>query len=202
MGTPLRWNMILPNGEPLRWDTPGARWGGTVEEVMAAIEQKKKSMNQNLVSAELAAQAVTDINTALATIRTKLPFLINLTPEQRRNLKHAASSGQGVIQDSLTFVAQNPSAMPGDFDAAEFAKDGALLSAFGPVAASVAQLAEDVDDTFIALQADLYSEFLDVYAFAKANNRKGTYDTFVNSVKGRFAKTNAKTAQPAAASSK
>lgn len=44
MGTPLRFNMILPNGEPLRWGTPGARWGGTMEEVMAAINQKNRPM--------------------------------------------------------------------------------------------------------------------------------------------------------------
>ncbi len=33
---PLRSDMILPNGHPLRWDTPGARWDGTVAEVNRA----------------------------------------------------------------------------------------------------------------------------------------------------------------------
>ena len=143
---------------------------------------------KNLVSADLTTQAVTAINAAVETIRTNLPFLINLTPSQRQTLAHASEAGQGVIQDSLTFVAQHPEAMPGTFDSAEFAKDGALLSVYAPVAAAIATLAEDVDDTMIALQSDLYGEFLDVYAFAQANNRNGAYDTFIQAVKGRFAR--------------
>jgi hypothetical protein len=39
MATPLRFDMTLPNGQPLCWDTPGATWDGTVEQVMAAIGQ-------------------------------------------------------------------------------------------------------------------------------------------------------------------
>ena len=90
MATPLRFDMILPNGEPLRWDTPGARWGGTVEEVMAAIAEKNKAMsNQNKVSAQLVAQTVTEILAAFATIKTKLPFLISLTDDERAHLPHS-----------------------------------------------------------------------------------------------------------------
>jgi hypothetical protein len=204
MATPLRYDLTLPDGQPLRFDTPGARWDGTVEYVMAASESQnnKTTMNQNLVSAALTAQTVTNINTAIATIRTNLPFLLNLTPEQRRTLQHAASSGQGVLQDTLTFVAQHPEALPATFSTAEFAKDGALLSPFAPVVAAMDQLNTDVNDTFVALQADLYSQFLDVYAFAKANNRNGAYDSYLDSVKGRFAKgprSNIKNAKPAPA---
>jgi hypothetical protein len=145
-------------------------------------------MSKNNISATLAETAVTNINTAIATIRTNLPFLLNLTAAQRRDLQHAGSSGQGVIQSALDFVAQHPEALPATFDTAEFAKDGALLTPFAPIVTSIASLNEDVSDTMIALQADLYSEFLDVYAFAKANNRSGAYDTFINAVKGRFAR--------------
>jgi hypothetical protein len=35
----------------------------------------------------------------------------------------------------------------------------------------------------------LFLQFLDVYAYAKANNRDGRYNTFINTVKERFAKT-------------
>jgi hypothetical protein len=153
-------------------------------------------MIQNNISATLAANAVTDITAAIATIRTNLPFLINLTPDQRKSLAHAATSGQGAIQDALTFAAQHPEALPGTFNTVEFAKDGALLTPFAPIVAAIAALNEDVSDTSIALQADLYSEFLDVYAFAKANNRGGAYNSFVDAVKVRFAKSPRKPATP------
>jgi hypothetical protein len=155
-------------------------------------------MSKNNISATLTAAAVTNITTAIATIRTNLPFLVNLTPDQRHTLAHAGTTGQGVIQDSLNFAAQHPEALPATFNTAEFAKDGALNSAYAPVVAAIAQLNQDVTDTMISLQGDLYSEFLDVYAFAQANNRNGAYNAFIQSVKTRFARSS-KTAPATAA---
>jgi len=175
------------------WDS-GARW----DEPEPSSPATPTTMSQNKISATLAAAAVTNITTAIATIRTNLPFLINLTLDQRK-LAHAASSGQGVIQAALTFAAQHPEALPSTFDTAEFAKDGALLASFGPIVAAITALNEDVSDTHIALQSDLYAEFLDVYAFARANNRSGAYNTFIEAVKGRFAKTPSRRQTPAAA---
>jgi hypothetical protein len=63
-----------------------------------------------------------------------------------------------------------------------------LFDAFTPVVAAIAQLAEDVSDTDLALRNDLMLEFLDLYAFAKANNRDGRYDAFIASVASRFAR--------------
>jgi hypothetical protein len=201
MATPLRYDMILPNGQPLRWDTPGARWGGTVEEVMAAIGQQNNNttMSKNLISAALAAQAVTNITTAVATIRTNLPFLLNLTPAQRKSLSSITEASQGIVIATINFVAQHPEALPATFDVAEFNKDAALLAPLQQVASLIASLNTDTDDTLRALHGDLYSEFLDVYALAKAGNRSGAYDDYLNSVKSRFAKTPSAAAKAAKA---
>ncbi len=145
-------------------------------------------MSQNKVSSTLAATAAANITTAIATIRTNLPFLINLTKDERQSLPRAGDNSQAFLQASLTFVAQHPEALPANFNTAEFAKDGALLTPFSPVVAAIAQLNEDVQDTDLALNSDLFAQSLDVYAFAKANNRGGAYDAYVDSVKGRFAK--------------
>jgi hypothetical protein len=188
-GTPLRFDMILPNVQPLRWDTPGARWDGTVEEVMAAINQQNTNTtmsSQNLVSAALAAQAVTNITTAVATIRTNLPFLLNLNDAQRKSLRNITEASQGIAQATINFVAQHPEALPGTFNVAEFNKDAALLAPFQQVASLIASLNTDTDDTLRALHSDLYSETLDVYAYAKAANRAGAYDDYINTVKTRF----------------
>jgi hypothetical protein len=142
-------------------------------------------MSKNNISAALTTAAINNINTAITTIRTNLPFLTNLTPAQRHTLAHAGTSGQGAIQDSLNFAAQHPEALPANFDTAEFAKDGELNTDYAPIVADINLLNQDVTDTMIVLQGDLYSEFLDVYAFAQANNRS---DTFIQSVKSRFAR--------------
>lgn len=190
MATPLRFDMILPNGEPLRWDTPGARWDGTVEEVMAAINAKnntKTMSSQNLVSSQLTAQDVTDITTAVTTIRSKLPFLLNLNDAQRKSLQNVTEASQGIVQATINFVSQHPEALPGTFNVAEFNKDAALLAPFQQVASLIAGLNTDTDDTLRALHSDLYGETLDVYAFAKVSNRAGAYDDYLNTVKTRFA---------------
>ena len=142
----------------------------------------------NRVSAVLAAQAVTNTQTAIATIRTNLPFLIQLNAEDRKKMAHGGSKSQGVIQLGLDFAAQNPTALPADFSTVEFAKDGALHDAFESLAATIAQLNDDLQGTLIVLNGELFLQFLDVYAYAKANNRDGRYNSFINAVKERFAR--------------
>jgi hypothetical protein len=203
MATPLRWNMTLPNGEPLRFDTPGARWDGTVEEVMAASNPQNNTMSsQNLVSAALTEQAVTNITGAIATIRTNIPFLINLNDAQRKSLRNVTEASQGIVQATINFVAQHPEALPGTFNITEFNKDAALLDPFQQVASLIANLNTDTDDTLRALHSDLYSETLDVYADAKASNRAGAYDDYINTIKTRFSTGPRSKATPAAATPK
>ena len=181
--------MILPNGEPLRWDTPGARWGGTVEEVMAAIAEKNKAMsNQNKVSAQLVGQTVTEILAAFATIKTKLPFLISLTDDERAHLPHIGDKSAEILNQTLNFVTQFPEALPANFNITEFQKDGALFHPLETVAMASAQNDQLIQDTRLALRSDLLLAILDVYAFAKANNRTGAYDPYVNYMKAHFAK--------------
>ena len=143
-------------------------------------------MSQNKVSAVLAAPAVTNISTAITTIRTNTPFLLNLSASDRQHMPSVTEASQGIILAALNFVQQHPEAMPASFNAAEFQKDGALLPQLQQVASEIAQLNQDFDDTLKALQGDLYSEFLDVYAYAQAANRSGAYDEFINTAKSRF----------------
>ena len=102
--------MKLPNGQPLCWNTPGARMNGTVEEVMAAMDQQnnKNMSSQNLVSAALTTQAVTNITEAVATIRTNLPFLLNLNDAQRKKLRNITEASQGIAQATINFAPSIP----------------------------------------------------------------------------------------------
>jgi hypothetical protein len=123
----------------------------------------------------------------IATIRTDLPFLLNLNAEQRKKLQNITEASQGITQATINFVTQHPEALPSTFNVAEFNKDAALLTPFQQVASLIANLNTDTDDTLRALHSDLYGETLDVYAYAKAANRAGAYDDYINIVKTRFA---------------
>ena len=58
MADPLRFDMILPDGQPLRWDMgPEYRWDGNVPENL----QPKTPMQQNDISITVTAQAEADV---------------------------------------------------------------------------------------------------------------------------------------------
>ena len=182
MGTP---------GTPLRYDDPDPQmyWGNPLLRWNGVYPGTNNIMDNNKVSAVLAAQAVTNILAAVGTIRTNLPFLITLTEQQRHDLPKMGPTRRDAVMQSLIFAAQNPTALPGTFDAVEFAKDGTLLPPFETVAQAIASINEDTQDTLLALHNDLFMGLLDVYAFAKANNRVVAYDSYLNLVKPAFAKT-------------
>ena len=180
MGTP---------GEPLRYGDPGLCYDDPRWHWDGVYPANNTNMDNNKVSAVLAAQAVTEILAAVSTIRSRMPFLLSLTEQQRHDLPKMGAQSQAVVEQALIFASQNPNALPANFNAVEFAKDGALLTPLQTVAQAISSLDEDTQDTLLALSNDLFVAFLDVYAFAKANNRSGNYDTFVNLVKVRFAKT-------------
>ena len=189
MATPLRWNMVLPNGQKLRFDMPGVRFGGTVEEVMAAINAQNNTMSENnKISSALAAQDVTDILAAFATIRQKAPFLLNLTDEERAHLPHIGDKSGGALEATKAFVVQFPEALPVGFSIPEFNKDTALFGPMETVGMASANNNQLIQDTRLALRSDLLLQILDVYACAKANNRGGRYQTYVDTMNAHFAK--------------
>ncbi len=162
------------------WDDPSVRYDDLVA-------PPTPTMSQNKVSAVLAPAALANVNTALATIRTNLPFLLTLSDEERKAMPKANDGSAGFIQQSLIFASQHPEALLAGFSAAEYAKDGTLLTPLQSVCNLVTQLHSDCTDTLMALNSDLMAESLDVYAGGKANNRGGNYSSYVDVAKAHFA---------------
>jgi hypothetical protein len=129
-----------------------------------------------------------------------MPFLISLTDDERAHLPHIGDKSGEVLTQTLNFVTQFPEALPATFNIAEFKKDGALFNPLETVAMASADNNQLIQDTRLALRSDLLMGILDVYAYSKANNRTGAYDSYVNSMKGHFAKP--RTAAAAAAKAK
>jgi hypothetical protein len=51
---------------------------------VAPLKTRTFMAQDNLISAELSASTLAEIKAAIETIRTKLPFLVNLTMEERQ----------------------------------------------------------------------------------------------------------------------
>jgi hypothetical protein len=179
--------MAVP-GEALRFDDPDLHFDDPRLRYGMPFPADPNTNMENRISTVLAAQAVTNIQAAIATARTNLPFLVTLTSEERKTMAKGGSKSQGIIQLSLDFAAQNTTALPGDFNTVEYAKDGALHDQLEAISLAIAQLNEDVNDTLMVLNSELYLQSVAVYAFAKVNNRNGQYDSYINLLKPFFAR--------------
>lgn len=201
MATPLRWGMKLPNGEPLRWGTPGAKYNGTVEEVMAALEPTPKPntmSTQNLVSGTLTEAQETAITGAVQTILANLPFAVDLTIDQRQSVVKAGDKSLAFLYRCRDLVNQNPAWLPATFPKQEFLNDLGLFDDLGPIESAQMQALEKTSDTRMAAGSDAMVAALILYGIAKAAGQGAGLDDLLTQMGGRFArKAKAKTTAPA-----
>jgi hypothetical protein len=130
-------------------------------------------------------QAVLD---AVNTIRQKLPFLVDLTPDERRSLPKMGDSGRGFVLKALELAEQNEDILPRSFDVAEMRKDVDLLDALQPILNALSQLSELVEDTHIAVGSEAYTAALLVYQYARAAGKGPALDGALDALGQRFAR--------------
>jgi hypothetical protein len=145
-------------------------------------------MPDNRISASLSQADQQTILSAINTIRQKLPFLIDLTPEERRTLPRMGDRSRGFVAQALEVATQNTDILPRSFDVDEMRKDVDLLAALSPVLTALAQLNELVDDTFMEVGSEAYTSALFVYQFARAAGKGAALDSALDALGERFAR--------------
>jgi hypothetical protein len=152
MPQPLTWSSGLV------WNAPSAVWNG-----FAVPATPHTMTNDNKISAAIAAQAKTDILAAFATIRTNLPFLINLTPEEIRRMPTIGTARGGMSTTFQQEMAAHPDLVPSYVDMTEVEKDLVLLEDLDELASHARELCEAIEETRHAVGSDLYLAFLSFY---------------------------------------
>jgi hypothetical protein len=145
-------------------------------------------MPENRVSAQLGEAERQAVFAAIQTIRQKLPFLIDLTPEERRALPKFGDKSRGFVEQALQVAEQNPDMLPRTFDVGEMRNDVELLSALSSVHAALAQLFELVDDTLMEVGGEAYASALLVYQFARAAGKGSALDAALEGLGQHFAR--------------
>jgi hypothetical protein len=145
-------------------------------------------MPDNRISAALTQADRQAVLAAVNTIREKLPFLIDLTPDERRTLLRMGDKSRGFVAQALTVAEQNEDILPRSFDVAEMRKDVDLLAALDPIMASLSQLSELVEDTYMAVGSEAYASALLVYQFARAAGKGAALDGALDALGQRFAR--------------
>ena len=145
-------------------------------------------MPENRVSASLSEADREAVLTAIQTIRQKLPFLVDLSTEERRRLPKMGDTGRAFVERALTVATQNADILPRSFDVDEFRRDAELLASLRPVAAALRQLQELVDDTLLEVSGEAYASALAVYSYARAGGKGAALDGLLEGMAQRFAR--------------
>lgn len=141
---------------------------------------------RNLVSASLSEADAKSVLEAIALIRSKLNFLIDLSPEERRNLAKMGDKSQAFVRKALETTLANPNAIPPNYSAANFAADLQLWDQLAPIETQLTQMSELLSDTTLALGADLYDAALTSYGILRAAGASEGLDALRASMSERF----------------
>lgn len=145
-------------------------------------------MTTNQISATLDQTNRDAVMAAIAMLKEKLPFLIDLTAEQRKSLPKMEDKSRAFVSKALEVATQNPDFLPRSFDLEEMRQDVELFESLYPILLSLTQLHELVDDTCIAVGSDAYGAALVVYNFTKASGKGAGLDAVADEMGRRFAR--------------
>ncbi|MDX2212264.1 MAG: hypothetical protein SFY66_03135 [Oculatellaceae cyanobacterium bins.114] len=140
------------------------------------------------ISASLTATDRLNVMDAIATIKDTLPFLIDLTIEERKTLPKMGDKSRAFVTKALEIATQNPDFLPRSFDLEEMRRDVQLFESLYPIVVAMAQLQELLDDTCLAVGSEAYASALQVYSYAKASGQGAGLNGMVEQLGQRFAR--------------
>lgn len=121
-------------------------------------------------------------------IRAKLPFLIDLTIEERQSLAKMGDKRRSFVSNALALAEQDDSYLPRSFDIPEMRKDVELTQNLYPISVALTQLAELIDDTYTLAGSEAYAGGLVVYQSATRNGRGSGLNELVDALGKSFAR--------------
>lgn len=141
------------------------------------------------ISAVLSDADKTAALTKINEIKALLPFLINLTADERQGLQAMGDGNEPFITKAVGYAEANPLLVPPYLNVPEFRKDVNLVVQVTPVEQALAQLVEGVRDTKLAVGHEAYGEARTFYKSAQTAaglNVPGA-DTIADDLGERFA---------------
>lgn len=145
-------------------------------------------MNENRISATLSQADVDAILNAIKSIKEKLPFLVNLTVDERRALNKPGDRSRNFIDKAMEVATQNPDILPRLFNVEEMRKDIELSQRLQPILLALSQLQEVVDSTAAVINSEAYAAALSVYGYAKAAGKAAALQDTLDELSKRFSR--------------
>ncbi|MBT7468860.1 MAG: hypothetical protein HN692_00455 [Candidatus Cloacimonetes bacterium] len=144
-------------------------------------------MLENKIDAVVTDESKTAVANAVQAVRDALPFLLDLTPDERRKMLALGDKSVAFVTKALELAIQNSDFLPGSFNVAEMRKDVNLYNDLHAMRGSIVQLQELLEDTIMQAGNEAYSAALLVYHYAKETRMHSDgLDELVDEMSKRF----------------
>lgn len=151
-----------------------------------------QNIDASITPADL--QAIKD---DFASVLRKLPFLINLTKQERQSLPKAGPDSVSLVENSLTASRAHADILPASFDSAGFKNDVDLFLALTELATLAASVFSQIDDTRLAVGSEAFQSATEVYKYVQTASKKTPgLKTVADQLGERFKKASKKTKLP------
>ncbi|MGI4739878.1 MAG: hypothetical protein ACRYG7_32315 [Janthinobacterium lividum] len=113
---------------------------------------------------DIPAPVLAEVQQHLDAIKAALaPYLISLTPDERRTMLRMADKTVAFVQKTADYATNNATFVPGFVDLAELQQDVAGVQALTPLRQQFEQLATDTDSTVMVAGSEAYANSLTIY---------------------------------------
>ncbi|HTH11315.1 MAG TPA: hypothetical protein VMA55_17230 [Acidovorax sp.] len=145
-------------------------------------------MSQNRIELRFTADALQNIDTAIATLENELAGLIALTPDERRELTKMGEKSEAFCRQAVNVLSENSGVLPRNFDLPGYQSDLTALDALRPRTVRLRRLGERLADTEMALGSDLMTGSLEGYASLKLAGKGEGLDALRKMLSARFSR--------------
>lgn len=180
MPTALTWDSPLP----LNWDAASVTWDGEVQNP----NPTNPMPNDNRISASISPADMETILDNIAEIRALLPFLINLTKQERIELPKMGPASLAFDEQCADYMVSAPNLVPPFVSVSEVEKDRALRLALAEIWREAKKLCEMLDDTMMLVGSELWMADLSFYQTVRQAARRDVAgaDTVYDELRPRF----------------
>lgn len=157
--------------------------------ILGELSRMEKTMKAtNLVSATLTPEDQQAVLNAIAVIKSKLPFLLSTTAEERKMLTKMGDKSQAFVSMALDLARQSQDYLPRSFEVEEMRKDVELYQQLRPILLALTQLQELVDNTSMVVGSEAMVAALTVYNSAKEHGQEAGIDAILEEMGQRFSR--------------
>lgn len=154
----------------------------------APVKGTGSMQEDNRISDEMPDADVTAVLGAIALIRSKMPWLLSISQQDRQEMAKMGEKSVGFVEKCRGYMTTNPEFLPGFIQVAEVDKDQALRVQVLRVFAELKTLFDSVGDTTMVLSGEIWMACLAYYQSVReaARRKRPGAEVIYNDLKTRF----------------